>query len=307
MTVTTSNLWAAPEYVNHASSEHDYGLIFLPGESSGGFGWNTLMSEAELTGRPASNCGFPSDKPTHSLWITGGSIEQVTDRQILYMSGSTTRMSGSPLYTWHKGDWTVIGIHSHGGTPNAATKFTANVVRQLLQRANYPMRFVIQSKLFPRLYLRCYTEGQVEHTPNTQERTQYRAGMGACEEFEIFPLRMMPSWTQGNGGESQRKEVEKAIAVAKFEHVFLRMDGSKINESSQTGGSVSYEYAVGPKEQFFVKGTDDEICIQSVEFPNVFIHMDASDDSAESENGGGTVCCSYGTPGPKEKFVLCQR
>ena len=62
--VAQKNLYAAPEYIDFESEDHDYGLILLPGHgtSDDGFGWSAIVSDEELKDRIVTNCGYPGDK-----------------------------------------------------------------------------------------------------------------------------------------------------------------------------------------------------------------------------------------------------
>ena len=64
------------------------------------------------------------------MWITGGEIENYSANTIFYMNDTMGGQSGSPVYTWHGGYWTVVGVHSYGGCPNSAPRFT----RQMISR-----------------------------------------------------------------------------------------------------------------------------------------------------------------------------
>ena len=44
------------------------------------------------------------------------------------MNDTMGGQSGSPLYTWYGGYWTVIGVHSYGGCRNLAPRFTSRII-----------------------------------------------------------------------------------------------------------------------------------------------------------------------------------
>lgn len=112
--VYPKDLFAAPEYINSRSPDHDYGLILLPGlgNSDDGFGWSAIVADEELKDRIVTNCGYPGDKDRGTMWITGGKICRYTANSISYRNDTMGGQSGSPVYTWHDGYWTVIGVHS---------------------------------------------------------------------------------------------------------------------------------------------------------------------------------------------------
>ena len=120
--VGTEDLYTAPEYITSGSAHHDYGLILLPGagKSDDGFGWSAIVPDEELNNLVVTNCGYPGDKPDGTMWITGGKITRYTANRIFYMNDTASGQSGSPVYTWYGGYWTVLGVHSHGGCPNDA-------------------------------------------------------------------------------------------------------------------------------------------------------------------------------------------
>ena len=137
ITVTdSSDLYVSPEYCERYSADYDYGLILLPGSGNcnDGFGWSACMDDKELTNRLMTICGYPADKSPHgSLWITGGEITKCTANTISYINDTIGGQNGSPVYTWYHGYWTVLGIHSYGGCPNSATRFTREMIFRFLE------------------------------------------------------------------------------------------------------------------------------------------------------------------------------
>jgi V8-like Glu-specific endopeptidase len=129
--VGPEDMYAAPEYINDGSADHDYGLIRLPGRDPWGLGY-TFLPDTELENRIVTNCGFPADKPENTMWITGGKITSVTADRIFYMNDTAAGQSGSPVYTWAGGYWEVVGIHSYGGCPNSAPRVTTTMISRLI-------------------------------------------------------------------------------------------------------------------------------------------------------------------------------
>ena len=138
-TSAANQLWACPEYIQYkeedkhrASQDHNYGLIKLPGSSEGGFGWSAIASDNKLFDRVVTICGYPGDKrPTGQLWITGGKITGVKENRIYYKCDTYGGQSGSPVYTWLKGYWTVVGIHCYGGYSNSATRIRPEMIENI--------------------------------------------------------------------------------------------------------------------------------------------------------------------------------
>ena len=110
--VDPKDLFAAPEFIKSGSPDHDYGLILLPepGTSDDGFGWSAIVADEELKDRIVTNCGYPADKDRGTMWITGGKITRYTTNMIFYMNDTMGGQSGSPVYTWHDGYWTVLAF-----------------------------------------------------------------------------------------------------------------------------------------------------------------------------------------------------
>ena len=135
--VSRDDLYASPEYIKSGSKDHDFGLILLPGAgtSDDGFGWSAAVPDEDLNNRLVTICGYPTDKKSHgTMWITGGNITSYTPNMISYMGGIMNGQSGSPVYTWYGGYWTVLGVHSDEGCANSAARFTSEMIRRFLQR-----------------------------------------------------------------------------------------------------------------------------------------------------------------------------
>ncbi|KAI6648049.1 Extracellular metalloprotease [Oopsacas minuta] len=113
VTAFAKDLYASPEYIATGNPDFDYGLILLAGNSDDGFGWTSIIQDSELDARLVTNCGYPGDKPRAILWITGGPIHSFTPKRIYYMNDTAGGQSGSPVYTWCGGYWTVLGVHSY--------------------------------------------------------------------------------------------------------------------------------------------------------------------------------------------------
>ena len=67
------------------------------------------------------------------MQITGGELTEVTTNRLFYMNDTMAGQSGSPVYTWYKGYWTVLGVHSYGSCPNSAPRFTSQMIYRFLE------------------------------------------------------------------------------------------------------------------------------------------------------------------------------
>ena len=166
-TSAANQLWACPEYIQYieedkhrASQDNDYGLIKLQGSSKGGFGWSARTTCNKLWSHVVSNCGYPGvvpEKGVHftkeetcnssidtkytrglwiapaTMWITGGEITHVTDERVFYKNDTTGGQSGSPVYTWYKGYWTAVAIHSYGGELNSGTRIRPEMIKKITE------------------------------------------------------------------------------------------------------------------------------------------------------------------------------
>ncbi len=71
-----NGLYASPEYIKHGAGDvenDDYGLILIPKSRDviSGFGWSAWSAEdTELDECSVTSCGYPTDKPAGTLWIT---------------------------------------------------------------------------------------------------------------------------------------------------------------------------------------------------------------------------------------------
>lgn len=96
------------------------------------------------------------------------------------------------------------------------------------------------------------------------------------------------------------------IRSTAFANVFIRLDGSGVTTSTDSGGGVvNCQYTAGSYEKFKVRPqTDGSYCFESAAFPNVYLRMDGSGVTSQTASGGGTVNCQYssGGPGPYERF-----
>ena len=146
------NRWIPDKYVYN--NNYDYGVISLPGDSNEGFGWSTIIPDKELQGRLVSICGYPGDKPAGTMWITGGEITKVNPKTLSYMIDTFGGQSGSPVYTWWKGYWTVVGVHGHGGCPNSARRFMTDMLDHIIDKASLKMQSIYINQRIIRFWLK---------------------------------------------------------------------------------------------------------------------------------------------------------
>lgn len=294
--VGPDDLYASPEYVKSGSADHDYGLILLPGSgaSDDGFGWSAIVENEELDNRLVTNCGYPADKPQGTMWITGGKISTYTTNRIFYMNDTMGGQSGSPVYTWYGGYWTVLAVHSYGGCPNSAPRFTYTMISRFLERMNGLKRKSLRSVPFPDVYVRCHGSGTVN--------CQYKPP-GEWQYFYIYPVEMTPS----SAVESTYKVV---IESAHFRNVFIRLDSKGMSHfQGPGGGEVNCQFTPASYEIFIVKQENNGgHSFRSVPFPHCYIRLDGTGVTQHTSGGGGTVNCQwYGlseSPGSYETFYI---
>ena len=288
--VGPNDIYASPEYIDTSAADHDYGLILLPGASDDGFGWSAIISDEELNNRIVTNCGYPADKPRGTMWITGGSIVSYTANRIYYMNDTMGGQSGSPVYTWYGGYWTVLAVHSYGGCPNSAPRFTTEMISRFLEQMNGLKKASLRSAEFPNVYLRCDGTGvtHFEEPGGGTVNCQYKPP-SSWESFYIYPVEMAPS------SALQTTDYKVAIESVKFRHVFIRMDSQGMSHFIYTGvGQVNCQFTTSSWESYFLRQeTSDAVSFRSVQFPHLYIRLDGSGVDSWSSSGSGTVNCQY--------------
>ena len=290
VTVYTDSLYVPPEYIRSRNSDYDYGVILLPGTSDEGFGWSAILYDAELTDLIVNNCGY-SDKPVGHLWITGGPITKYTDRGIYYMNDTTIGTSGSPVYTWDDGYWTVIGIHS-GATELMCPNHGVRLIPEMIQRFYFRMKLMkavtIRSQAYPEVYMRCDGE-DVKKSPSGggTVNCQYPP-VEPDEWFYIYPVKMKPSLAPDG-------KYVVHLESASWNNVFIRMNGSGMSSSSPSGGGqVNCQYGAFSYERFYLRKEEGgTFSFQSFKFPHCFLRLAGADVTEHKEKGGGKVNCQY--------------
>ena len=288
-----ADLYASPEYIEDHNPDYDYGFIILNGNSNEGFGWSAIAPGEELLGRIVTNCGYPSDKkPWPQMWITGGKITKVTTNRLFYMNDTTGGESGSPVYTWYNGYWTVLGVHSYGSCPNSAPKFTSQMIYRFLERTQNLKKYALRSAHFTDVYVRC-DGSDVTKAKDDGSGTincQYKPPR-SWETFFIFPVEVTPSI-------AVNQTYIVALQNYYWKNAFVRLDGRGMTKFRGSGGGVvncqwtgiyAYNY-----ESFNLK-QERSGCyyFQSVAFPNCYIRLDGRGVTSPVGSGGGVVNCQY--------------
>ena len=272
----------------------DYAAIILPSAtgSSDGFGYNAVPRDNELTGRQVTITGYPDGKPQYTMWTSGGALTRVDASRLYYRIDTTEGQSGSPIYTWWNGYWTVVGIHTDGGcdpqpsTANSGQRLTLTVLDDILTWARYPwLNTTIQSLQFPNRFLRMIAS-------KNKVNVQYNAYSN--ERFRILPV-IVPPFT----AEFEEYDTDYAIESVKSRNRFLRMDGRGVTSPiSEGGGTVNTQTYIGRSERFRLINLPTHganvMVIGSKQFHNVFLRMDGRGITFPQDSGGGVVNCQYG-------------
>ena len=304
--VRSNDLYASPEYINTGSADYDYGLILFPGPgaSDDGFGWSVIVNDEELDNRLVTNCGFPADKPRGTMWVTGGNISSYTANRIFYMNDTMGGQSGSPVYTWYGGYWTVIGVHSYGGCPNSAPRLTLEMISRFLERMNCLKIKSLRSVAFPGVYVRCDGTGVTESIGpgGGAVNCQYKPP-GSYEGFYIHPVEITPSL-------AVKSTCKVVIESAHFRNVFISLDSRGMSQpDSIGGGEVNCQSYPGPYEKYiFTEEENKSYSFRSIQFPHCYIRLDGSGVTSWSGSGGGTVNCQWyefsSTPRPQSYEIF---
>ena len=309
-TAQQQDLYAPEEFKkdkrNYAS---DYGVISLPGNSEDGFGWSAAISDGDINGRLATICGYPGDKLRKTMWITGGKIERVTPNEISYKIDIIGGQSGSPVYTWYKGYWTVIGLLSYEShINNFGPRFNSIMIYKVLKGSKTIKTYNVESKNFPNAFLRL--DGEGFGTPSGSGggivNCQYKPP-GGYEKFYIYPVEVSPSLAQ------QPHPTIYVIMSVVWAEIALRLNGKGMTGFNSSGsGSVNGQYGsgIGAYEHFIFGQSDSEAIsiqnnveyyIRSVYFTKSYLRMDGRGVTHPKGSGSGIVDCQYYTS-PSDVF-----
>ena len=292
VTVETKDLYASPEYIDKRNPDYDYGLILLPGNSDVGFGWSAIVPDNEMVDRNVTSCGYPGDKSPGTMWKTDGPITSCTNRRIYYMNDTMCGQSGSPVYTWYEGYWTVVGNHSYGGCPNSAVRLITEMILRFYERMNALKQVTIRSYAFPDVYMRCMYIWAVKivkviDSGGGTVNCQYKPAR-AWEKYYIYPVRMNPSLAPDS-------KYPVHILSAYWKNVYIRMNGRYMSKFKGQGrGVVNCQYGAFAWETFYLRGeAEGTFSFQSVQFPHCFLRLDGADVTKHTHHGGGVVNCQY--------------
>lgn len=313
-----NQLWASPQYISTNRPRYDYGLIFLPGESSEGFGWTTLLSDQELMGRPLTTCGYPVDDPHSNLWITGGGVEKISEGHIHYMQDSLGTGSGSPVFTWHKGFWTIVGIQSFGGVFNTAVRLTPDMMHEIMKELGQVSCYTVRPQALHNLYLTKPTtcvSGDTASSNGTSGGSSPPTGGVTCQStgaaFDVFPLQIEQGSISGrsNGVLQGVPSIRQGLCLytdASFDDDNGRTDG--VASSSQPLFSVKNEFTdplVGHLHKYYIihchndEGNNAEsVSFESMTAEGIYLSTDKSGVIKHINILRGS------NPGPNERFIL---
>lgn len=94
------------------TDEWDYSIILLPDPKDPtvtcGFGFDAAMLDRALLEADLSVFGYPGYQM--DLWGSGGRTQSVGAEVLQYLLPTSRGQSGSPVFMWHHGLWTVVGI-----------------------------------------------------------------------------------------------------------------------------------------------------------------------------------------------------
>ncbi|MCC2669715.1 MAG: family protease, partial [Armatimonadetes bacterium] len=118
------------------AEQFDYGAILLPANSPvtgvqvGTFGIGAF-DDSDLHSSQLNLAGYPTDKPTHTLWYDVQGIRHATTRQVFYDLDTFRGQSGAPVYIALDNSRVAAAIHTYGtsssSSSNAGTRITEDV------------------------------------------------------------------------------------------------------------------------------------------------------------------------------------
>ena len=236
-----------------------------------------------------TTCGYPTDKPRATMWITGGKVTTYTGRLISYLKNPAKRMDGSPVYTWYEGYWTVLGIHRLSGCPNSAVKFIPEMILRFYERMNALKKVTIRSQAYPNVYMRCDGSEVRKSSPSGggTVNCQYKPAE-ANEWFYIYTVGMKPSLAPDG-----KNPVH--ILSAHWNNVYIRMVGSGMSAALPSGGGiVNCQYGAFSYERFYLRKEEGgTFSFQSLQTPHCFLRLAGASVTEHKEKGGGKVNCQY--------------
>ena len=187
------------------------------------------------------------------------------------------------------GYWTVVGVHSQGGCPNSAVRFTPDMIMRFYQRMNALNSVTIQSVHFPHVYLRCDGNGVVKPVgPGGGKVNCQYTPPKSYEQFHIYPIAMKPSI-------APLSTFPVLILSATWNNVYIRMDGSGMTKpNGGGGGTVNCQYGGRTYERFYYRQEKNKtFSFRSMKFPHCYLRLDGTGVTTHTGPGGGTVNCQY--------------
>lgn len=101
-------------YISERNIFDDYAIIILPDSDRKsqaeccGFGFSAVFLDRELLETNLSCFGFTGNEG--DMWGSGGRTQSVDRKMVRYLLQTSGGQSGSPVFTWYRGFWTVVGI-----------------------------------------------------------------------------------------------------------------------------------------------------------------------------------------------------
>ena len=287
--LTPSDLCIPPEFIKSGDGDYDYGFIFFPGESEGGFGWSAKFTDRKLMRSRVSICGYPATKPPDSPWKSEGSLTQVTQCRLSYKIDTSWGQSGSPIYV-DKEDYTVVGVHAYGGkrpTPNHGPRLIPEVISRFMR---WTGTMVALKSVHFKLYIHCDTPSVDQQVADGSGAVKARCRRGNDWKFFLYPLEFSSSQAV------VPRATKFVIECFEREGVYLGLDGQDIDGYEDCGGGVvSCRRGTGLAEQFYIMLEDDGVrSFLSVKFPHCRIQVEGKWFARGVCIGGG-VCCQYYT------------
>ena len=183
----------------------------------------------------------------------------------------------------------MIGVHSYGGCPNSAPRFTTQMISRFMRRMNVIK--TLRSVHTPRIYVRCDGSGvdRPEPSGGGVVNCQYEPP-GSLERFCIFPRTIAPSLA------TQETLHRTVIESKNKENVFVRMDGKGMDAPQGSGGGVvNCQFGAGSLETYFIKEEDagGVYSIVSAANTHLRIRVNGTGMGGSSPSGGGEVNCQY--------------
>ena len=168
------------------------------------------------------------------------------------------------------GYWTVIGVHSCGGHPNSAPRFTNEMISRFLGFMNCVKLKSLRSFAFPNVYVRCDGSGVTEHVPSGggTVNCQYKPP-GPFEKFYFCPVEVTPSLAPVS-------HCKVEIQSTNFSDTFIRLDGRGMSHFEGDGrGMVNYcHFTAGLYERFCLQPESNGCySFRSVQFPHCYIRL----------------------------------